>query len=78
MTSRSVETATVAVIALVCAVAPVPADTVERLYSTDWYLRIQGVLTTASNTIPIACLDLAVACLLILAIELVVSRTRKA
>jgi hypothetical protein len=77
VTSRSIETATVAVIALICAVAPFPADTVERFYSTDWYLRIQGVLTTASNTIPIACLDLAVACLLILAIELVVSRTRR-
>jgi uncharacterized protein DUF3810 len=76
VTSRSIETATVAAIALICAVAPLPADTVERLYSTDWYLRIQGVLTTASNTIPIACLDLAVGCLLIYAIELVISRTR--
>ncbi len=76
MTSRSIETGAVVVIALVCAVAPFPAETVERLYSTDWYLRVQAVLTTASNTIPIACLDIAVACLLIGAIELVISRTR--
>jgi len=76
VTSRSIETGAVVVIALVCAVAPFPAETVERLYSTDWYLRVQAVLTTASNTIPIACLDIAVACLLIGAIELVISRTR--
>ena len=76
MTSRSIETGAVVVIALVCAVSPFPAETVERLYSTDWYLRVQAVLTTASNTIPIACLDIAVACLLIGAIELVISRTR--
>jgi hypothetical protein len=76
VTSRSIETGAVVVIALVCAVAPFPAETVERLYSTDWYLRVQAVLTTASNTIPVACLDIAVACLLIGAIELVISRTR--
>jgi hypothetical protein len=76
VTSRALETAGVVVIALVCAIVPFPADTIERLYSTDWYLRIQGVLTTASNTIPIAWLDIAVACLLIVAIELVVSRAR--
>ena len=77
MTSRVIETATVALIALIGAVAPFPADTIERVYSTDWYLRIQGVLTTASNTIPIAWLDIGVVCLLILAIELVISRTRR-
>jgi hypothetical protein len=76
VTSRALETTGVVLIALVCAVAPFPAETVERLYSTDWYLRIQGVLTTASNTIPIAWLDIAVACLLIAAIELVISRAR--
>ena len=76
MTSRALETAAVVVIALACAIAPFPAGTIERLYSTDWYLRIQGVVTTASNTIPIAWLDIAVACLLIVAIELVVSRAR--
>ena len=77
MTSRAIETAVVVAIALVCAVAPFPPDTIERLYSSDWYLRIQGVVTTASNTIPIAWLDIGVACLLIAAIELVISRTRQ-
>jgi hypothetical protein len=76
VTTRALETAGVVVVALVCAVAPFPAETIEGLYSTDWYLRIQGVLTTASNTIPIAWLDIGVACLLIAAIELVISRTR--
>ncbi len=77
MTGRAFETAGVVAVALVCAVAPFPAETIEGLYSTDWYLRIQGILTTASNTIPIAWLDIAVACLLIAAIELVISRTRR-
>lgn len=77
MTSRSIETAVVVLIAIIGAVAPFPADTIERVYSTDWYLRIQALLTTASNTIPIAWLDIAVACLLILAIEMVISRTRR-
>jgi hypothetical protein len=76
VTSRAVETAAVAVIALVCVIAPFPAETVERVYSTDWYLRIQSVLTTASNTIPIAWLDIAVACLVVVGIELAISRTR--
>lgn len=76
MKSRTIETAVVLVVALVCAVAPFPAQTIEALYSTDWYLRIQAVVTTATNTIPIAWLDIAVACLLIAAVELVISRTR--
>ena len=76
MTSRAIETAVIVVVAIICAVFPFPALTIERVYSTDWYLRIQSVMTTASNTIPIAWLDIAVACLLILAIEIVVSRTR--
>ena len=76
MTSRAIETAVIVVVAIICAVFPFPALTIERVYSTDWYLRIQSVMTTASNTIPIALLDIAVACLLILAIEIVVSRTR--
>ena len=77
MTSRALETGGIVVFAVVCAIAPFPADTIERLYSSDWYLRIQGVLTTMSNTIPIAWLDIGVACLLIAAIELVISRTRQ-
>jgi hypothetical protein len=76
VTVRVVETAGVVLIAAVCAVAPFPPGTIERLYSSDWYLRLQNAVTTGSNTIPIAWLDLAVACLLIVAIELVISRVR--
>lgn len=76
MTGRALETAAVVVVALICAIAPFPPALIERVYSTDWYLRIQGVLTTASNTLPIAWLDIGVACLLVAAIELVISRTR--
>lgn len=75
--TRVVETAVIVLVAIGVALAPFPPQTIERVYSTDWYLRIQAFLTTASNTIPIAWLDLAVACLLIAAIELVISRTRR-
>jgi hypothetical protein len=74
---RAVETSVLVLIAALCAVAPFPADTIERVYSAGWYLQLQNVLTTATNTLPIAWLDLAVACLLIAALELVVSRVRK-
>ena len=74
--TRAIETGVVAVVAVVCAIAPFPSETIERLYSTDMYLRIQNFLTTASNTIPIAWLDLAVACFLIAAVELVITRVR--
>jgi hypothetical protein len=76
VTTRAVETAVLILIAAACALVPFPADAIEHVYSAGWYLRIQNVLTTASNTIPIACLDMAAACLLIVAIELVVSRVR--
>ncbi len=72
----AIETAVVVAVALFCALVPFPAETIERLYSTAFYLRIQNVLTTASNTIPIAWLDISVACLLIAGVELVVWRTR--
>src|SRR5690349_12134439 len=74
--TRIIETAGVVLVAIVCAVAPFPAALIERLYSTGLYLTIQNFLTTASNTIPIAWLDIAVACFLIAAIELVINRIR--
>ena len=72
----AIETAAVVAVALVCALVPFPAETIEHLYSTGLYLQIQNVLTTASNTIPIAWLDIAVACLLIAGVELVIWRIR--
>ncbi len=77
MKIRIIETAAIVLLAIAAAVAPFPPETIERVYSMEWYLRIQAVLTTASNTIPIAWLDLAVACFLIAAIELVIVRTRQ-
>jgi hypothetical protein len=73
---RVVETAGLVLVAIVCAVAPFPPIVIERLYSTGLYLKIQNFLTTASNTIPIAWLDIAVACFLIAAVELVINRVR--
>ena len=74
--TRAIETGIVAAVAVLCAIVPFPSELVERLYSTTLYLRIQNVLTTASNTIPIAWLDLAVGCLLIAGVELVITRVR--
>jgi Protein of unknown function (DUF3810) len=73
---RAFETAAVVLVAILGALAPFPAETIERLYSTGLYLKIQNVLTTASNTIPIAWLDLAVACFLIASVEFVIWRVR--
>src|SRR5262245_48481920 len=49
---------------------------VERLYSTTFYLKVQNILTPASNTIPIAWLDIAVACFLIASVEFIIWRVR--
>ena len=73
---RAIETGAVVLVAIVCALAPFPAAVIEQLYSTGLYLKIQNVLTTASNTIPIAWLDIGVACFLIAAVEFVIWRVR--
>jgi hypothetical protein len=49
---RVVETVGLVLGAIICAVAPFPSETIERVYSTGLYLTIQTYLTTASNTIP--------------------------
>src|SRR5579864_4948803 len=56
-------------IALVLAAAPVPAWTIDRFYARDAYPILQGVVTTMSNAIPLAVLDL-----LLLALALVLVR----
>ena len=53
------------VMAAVAAIAPLPATAVERLYSTRFYPLVQRVVTPASNLVPIALLDLAIAGLLV-------------
>jgi hypothetical protein len=48
------------VLALGCAVAPMPARTVERIYSREWYPALQPILTSISSLVPIAFLDLLI------------------
>ena len=48
------------VLACVLALAPVPAPAVEHLYSARVYPHLQPLVTRASNTVPVACLDLLV------------------
>ena len=52
------------VLALAAALIPWPAAFVERVYWRTFYLKIQPVLTSLSNLLPIALLDVAVVILL--------------
>jgi hypothetical protein len=45
-------------IALVLVAVPVPASMVDRFYARDFYPALQSVVTTMSNAIPLAVLDL--------------------
>jgi hypothetical protein len=56
---RWVEAALVAA-AIACAVAPIPAETIESLFSTGIYPRIQRLLTPISNSVTFAIFDLLV------------------
>jgi hypothetical protein len=76
VTRRAVRAAALVLVAVICAVAPVPSEMVERLYSARVYLDVQSVLTTATNQCPIALLDIAVACLLVAAVLVARSRIR--
>ena len=76
MKPRPVEAAALVLVAIICAVAPIPPELVERLYSSTWYLDVQSVLTVASNQFPIALLDVAVGCLIVAAAVLARSRIR--
>jgi len=44
-------------LAILCAVAPISPRAIERLYSQGMYAKVQPVLTSASNLIPIALMD---------------------
>jgi hypothetical protein len=63
-------------LAVTAAVVPLPAETVERWYSNGIYPRIQPVMTTASNHVPIAVLDVAVVILTATALAAFVRRAR--
>ena len=53
------------VVAVLAAIAPIPASTVERLYSGALYPKLQWTLTSVSNISSVAFLDVAVALLLL-------------
>ena len=63
--------------ALVCAIAPVPPQLVERVYSQRIYPSIQRVLTLSTNVVPIAFLDPGIAALSIALGVLLVRRARR-
>ena len=56
------------VVAVALAVVPLPATAIERWYSRGIYPPIQAFLTSASNLVPIALLDVAAALLLVAAL----------
>ena len=58
--------------------APVPPDLVERQYSTQIYVGLQQRLTSASNHVPFAMLDLLLAVVLALWIALAWRDLRRA
>ena len=52
------------VLALAAALMPLPHSLVERVYWRNFYLKIQPVLTSISNLLPVALLDIAILILL--------------
>ena len=66
--------------AIICALIPVSPSLVERWYSTSVYPRIQQVMTTISNVIPVAMFDLltiAAAFLVVFSLVRAVRRARR-
>lgn len=63
-------------LALVAAVAPLPPELVERIYSQGLYRRLQPVVSSLTGVSPIALLDPAAALLLTIAIVVCVRRYR--
>lgn len=64
-------------LAIASALMPTPASVIERWYSAGVYPRIQRVLTTATNLVPIALLDVMVAVLLTVGVATSVRRLRR-
>jgi hypothetical protein len=63
-------------IAVAAAIAPLPPDLVERVYSRGLYPRLQPVISSVSDSSPIALLDPAAALLLMIGIVVCVQRYR--
>lgn len=59
-------------IAVVCAVAPLPPELVERWFSTGIYPRIQHIITPVSNQLPFAMFDLIVVAAVVAVVAAVV------
>ena len=59
MKGQSTDVVIAVVIAVICAFAPFPPEVIEREYSTRFYPMVQALVTTVTNQIPIAILDVA-------------------
>ena len=64
VSSISSRIALLIVVAVLCALVPIPAPTVERVYSMGFYPVVQATLTRVSNYMPVALLDIAAGLLL--------------
>jgi hypothetical protein len=67
----------VILLALAAALLPLPETAVERWYSTGLYPRLQRVVTSISNLIPLALLDIGAAILIAIAVAQFVRRARR-
>jgi hypothetical protein len=64
-------------IAAAAAVVPLPPDRIEHLYSRGVYPAVQQKLTLATNTVPIALFDVAIALLLLALVSASILRVRR-
>ncbi len=75
---RHAATSVLVAIAIICAIVPLPPQLVERVYSRTIYPPVQRWLTTGTNMVPIALLDIAIVAVLFALVWLLVVRTRQA
>ena len=64
--------------ALACAFAPLPADVVERTYSTAVYPLLQRAITRLSNRVPLAMLDVLLVGLTVAVVVMLIHAVREA
>ena len=74
---RHAGTIALVAIAAAAAIAPIPAVTIERVYSRGVYPPLQRALTLVSNTVPIALLDVGIAVALLALISITTGRVRR-
>ena len=73
---RHAATAVLVALAAGCAIVPVPPEYIERIYSRTIYRTLQPFVTFATNTIPIALLDVAIAAVIVALSVLLARRSR--